>query len=225
MRRIDDFFIKLKDVAVPDRSGIGDVVDARFLLLHKRISRFEKVADNGNGIFDVDYIRIVNELGDQVPRIRFGVDRHAQPDDEDGKFIQQSVRYCFRPGIEAWGIRPVSFGEALAFIIALENATAGEMSHENISFQAGSQKHERAGDIAVQRFQLVGFAPVDIRLPCFTRRIDDAGGLVRVQIFGDSGRIADVSEGNDRPFAEIGLIFIAEPAVAKDDYFRFHIVK
>src|SRR3989344_1798281 len=96
------------------------------------------------------------------------------------------------------------------------------MNHENTPCKTFLHQHERARDIAVNRFFSVCLTPVDVWPSRLSGRIDDYFRLYSVQYLCNRLLVTNVSGDDNGRHAKILFIFLTEPAIAKDDYFWFH---
>jgi len=74
----------------------------------------------------------------------------------------------------------------------------------SVGFGAGLEKDERAGDVGVEGFRLMGFTPVDVGAAGFSGTVDDYIWFVFVEFVENGLKVADIGlTGNDR-FSLVG---------------------
>ena len=79
--RTDVLLEQGQDLIVGDGAWVGEVVDARLLVLGKEDGGGKEIVENCVGIGDVNYALVLCDLGDEIAGVEIIADRHAQAED------------------------------------------------------------------------------------------------------------------------------------------------
>src|SRR5690349_12226735 len=80
---IDEFAIEIQEVSMAHDAGVRHMKESRRAAFQEPLSHLDQIFDYRNRVLYVDDLFVARELGDEVPRMRRVIDRHAETCNSD----------------------------------------------------------------------------------------------------------------------------------------------
>jgi hypothetical protein len=166
---VNVLFEQVQHLIVRNDTRIGKVVDTGQPLLGHGQRRRQHFSQNGHGVWNVDNLFVLCNLGDKVSMRQIIRNRHSHSQNHTVRiFLEQ--RFHVSLGLTVKGsikVGSILFGESNArtecvCVIVLENTARGVDGAMNVALATQVRDVEGSNDIGANGFGLVVFAPINV---------------------------------------------------------------
>ncbi len=233
-----------KDLVVRDGTWVGEIVDTGLFVLGEEDGTWKEVVEDGVGVWHVNDLLVLGDLGNEVTAVEIIGDWHSQAENEDiwvvlhdlveelvciswfwGVFATNLLDVSLRHGVEgAVEVGLVSLEEAWAtdwvLLIISVDAASGEDSAVNALEEAAVGQVKGTDNVIADGILLVVLAPVDVWASSGTGTVEDVGWLDTLELSDDSLTVLHANSGGSDLLAlglEESLEVASDPALTSPD--------